>query len=222
MASPTPPQTVGPFFSIGLPWDDGPEVVARGSDGRDRPARHRPRRRGRSGPRRDRRDLAGARASGCRGFGRCPTDPEGRWEIVTRKPAAEGGEAPHVAVAVFARGLLDRVPTRGLLRDEERGQRRRPAASPRSSPSGATLIAAGRGRRATASTSTFKGTMRPSFFGTLTCERTPARGARRTSTSDRAQGAHDRLSRRRSRTSSPATLGRRSGTARARPAPSAA
>ena len=33
MAEPTPPQTVGPFFSIGLPWDDGPEVVARSSDG---------------------------------------------------------------------------------------------------------------------------------------------------------------------------------------------
>ena len=30
MPDPTPPQTVGPFFAIGLPWDDGPEVVARG------------------------------------------------------------------------------------------------------------------------------------------------------------------------------------------------
>ncbi|MET0770041.1 MAG: protocatechuate 3,4-dioxygenase subunit alpha, partial [Solirubrobacteraceae bacterium] len=55
---------------------------------------------------------------GCRGFGRCPTDPEGRWEIVTRKPSAEGGEAPHIAVAVFARGLLDRVPTRVYFADE--------------------------------------------------------------------------------------------------------
>jgi protocatechuate 3,4-dioxygenase alpha subunit len=55
-----------------------------------------------------------------RGFGRCPTDGDGRWEIVTRKPAAAGGEAPHVAVAVFARGLLDRVPTRIYFGDEAR------------------------------------------------------------------------------------------------------
>ncbi len=33
MPEPTPPQTVGPFFAIGLPWDDGPDVVARGSEG---------------------------------------------------------------------------------------------------------------------------------------------------------------------------------------------
>ena len=26
----TPAQTVGPYFSIGLPWDDGPEVVPDG------------------------------------------------------------------------------------------------------------------------------------------------------------------------------------------------
>ena len=50
--SPTPPQTVGPFFSIGLPWDDGPAVVEPGTRGRDRPARHGLRRRGRAGARR--------------------------------------------------------------------------------------------------------------------------------------------------------------------------
>jgi len=33
MPDPTPPQTVGPFFSIGLPWPDGPAVVEPGSDG---------------------------------------------------------------------------------------------------------------------------------------------------------------------------------------------
>ena len=62
--------------------------------------------------------LVGATCS-CQGFGRCPTDDEGRWEIVTRKPTGEGGEAPHVAFAVFARGLLDRVPTRLYFGDEE-------------------------------------------------------------------------------------------------------
>ena len=38
MPDPTPPQTVGPFFAIGLPWDDGPHVVGP-ARGRDRPPR---------------------------------------------------------------------------------------------------------------------------------------------------------------------------------------
>ena len=118
MPDPTPPQTVGPFFAIGLPWDDGPAVVEPGSEGAV--------------------VLSGTVYDGegapvpdalvetwqadppppARGFGRCPTDADGRWEIVTRKPAAAGGEAPHVAVAVFARGLLDRVATRLYFGDE--------------------------------------------------------------------------------------------------------
>ena len=119
MPEPTPPQTVGPFFAIGLPWHDGPAVVEPGSEGAIA--------------------LRGTVYDGdgvpvpdailetwqedpappARGFGRCPTDADGRWEIVTRKPAAAGGEAPHIAVAVFARGLLDRVPTRIYFGDEE-------------------------------------------------------------------------------------------------------
>jgi protocatechuate 3,4-dioxygenase alpha subunit len=142
MPDPTPPQTVGPFFAIGLPWDDGPEVVARGSDGaivvrgtvydgdgapvpdaivetwqEDPPAP-------------------------ARGFGRCPTDGDGRWEIVTRKPAAAGGEAPHIAVALFARGLLDRVPTRIYFGDEEQANAADPLLSSLEPERRATLIAA--------------------------------------------------------------------------------
>jgi protocatechuate 3,4-dioxygenase, alpha subunit len=117
MPDPTPPQTVGPFFAIGLPWDDGPAVVAPGSAGAiavrgtvyD----------GEGAPVPDALvETWQAPGEGCRGFGRCPTDAGGRWEIVTRKPAAAGGEAPHLAVAVFARGLLDRVPTRLYFGDE--------------------------------------------------------------------------------------------------------
>jgi protocatechuate 3,4-dioxygenase, alpha subunit len=119
MPEPTPPQTVGPFFSIGLPWDDGPQVVEPGSDGAialrgtvfD----------GEGAPVPDAivETWQADPAPPARGFGRCLTDADGRWEIVTRKPAAAGGEAPHVAVAVFARGLLDRVPTRIYFGDEE-------------------------------------------------------------------------------------------------------
>ena len=57
-----------------------------------------------------------------RGFGRCLTDPDGRWRIVTRKPGAPGDEgepqAPHIDVSVFARGLLKRAVTRIYFPDE--------------------------------------------------------------------------------------------------------
>ena len=63
------------------------------------------------------------RAAGFRGFGRCPTGADGSWRIVTRKPGpvpgADGApQAPHVAVSLFARGLLDRVVTRIYFGDE--------------------------------------------------------------------------------------------------------
>jgi protocatechuate 3,4-dioxygenase alpha subunit len=29
----TPSQTIGPFFAVGLPWPDGPEVVPAGTPG---------------------------------------------------------------------------------------------------------------------------------------------------------------------------------------------
>src|SRR5690242_1968696 len=141
MPEPTPPQTVGPFFSIGLPWPDGPEVVARGSDGAialrgtvyD----------GEGAPVPDALvETWQAPGDGCRGFGRCPTDDDGRWEIVTRKPEGSDGEAPHVAVAVFARGLLDRVPTRLYFADEEAANAADPLLSSLDPGRRATLIAA--------------------------------------------------------------------------------
>jgi len=129
---PTPSQTVGPFLAIGLTWPCGRFVVPEGTPGMitisgilfdgdgalvtdglietwqagpsghfDHPADP-------------------GRTAGFRGFGRCPTDAEtGRFEIVTLKPGALGdGQAPHIAVSVFARGLLDRVVTRIYFPDE--------------------------------------------------------------------------------------------------------
>jgi protocatechuate 3,4-dioxygenase alpha subunit len=110
----TPSQTVGPYFSIGLPWPDGPEVVPDGDvwirghilDGEREPI-----------PdalvetwQADAHGVYGA--DRFFGFGRCPTDEDGAYTIRTVKPGAVGDQAPHIAVSVFARGLLNRVVTR--------------------------------------------------------------------------------------------------------------
>lgn len=51
------------------------------------------------------------------GFARCPTDPGGRWFVLVAPPEAVGGQAPHLAVNVFARGLLHRLFTRIYFAD---------------------------------------------------------------------------------------------------------
>jgi protocatechuate 3,4-dioxygenase alpha subunit len=60
---------------------------------------------------------------GFRGFARVPTDVDGGWTITTLKPgrvpSADGLQAPHLDVSVFARGLLHRVVTRIYFGDEE-------------------------------------------------------------------------------------------------------
>ena len=120
----TPAQTVGPYFSIGLPWPDGPDVVPDGTEARSgcagacstASASRSPTRWSRPG----RPDPDGRyETPGFRGFGRCPTDEDGSWAIRTVKPGAVGGQAPHIAVSVFARGLLHHVVTRIYFADED-------------------------------------------------------------------------------------------------------
>ena len=147
----TPSQTIGPFFAVGLPWADGPDVVPEATpgavriggrvlDGAGDPVpdalvetwQADPQ--GRFGHPDDPRGAAGGSGgppgwspggsgSPFRGFGRCPTDAEGRWAVRTLKPgplpAPDGGtEAPHLNVTVFARGLLARLVTRVYFPDE--------------------------------------------------------------------------------------------------------
>jgi protocatechuate 3,4-dioxygenase alpha subunit len=74
-----------------------------------------------------------------RGFGRCPTAPDGSYRIVTLKPgplpAPDGSiEAPHLDVSVFARGLLDRVVTRMYFPDEPTANAADPVLSSIQSP----------------------------------------------------------------------------------------
>jgi protocatechuate 3,4-dioxygenase alpha subunit len=52
------------------------------------------------------------------GWGRCGTDAEGRYSFVTEKPGAVDGQAPHLELLVFARGLLKPVLTRLYFPDD--------------------------------------------------------------------------------------------------------
>ncbi|MGW5381379.1 protocatechuate 3,4-dioxygenase subunit alpha [Nocardia sp. NPDC003963] len=134
---PTPSQTVGPFLHIGLPWPDGPEVVALDTDGaitvtvtvRD----------GAGNPVADALvEIWQANRDGVfehpddprpqtdpafRGFGRCPADATGTVRFTTVKPGViaagdDDAEAPHLNVSLFARGMLNRLVTRLYFPDE--------------------------------------------------------------------------------------------------------
>jgi protocatechuate 3,4-dioxygenase, alpha subunit len=134
----TPSQTVGPYFSVGLLGreanevaSDGIEVTGRVLDGAgdpvpdamvevwqaDEDGRYRP-------------DF---------GWGRSGCDEDGRFSFVTRKPGSVDGQAPHLMVLVFARGLLKPVLTRMYFPDEERANAEDPVLSAVGDPS--TLVA---------------------------------------------------------------------------------
>jgi protocatechuate 3,4-dioxygenase alpha subunit len=133
----TPSQTIGPFFAVGLPWPDGPDVVAEGTpgafwiggrvtDGAGDPVPDALVETWQADPagRFDHPDdPRGPATTGFRGFGRCATDAQGRWAVRTLKPGPlptpDGAvEAPHLNVSVFARGLLKRLVTRIYFPDE--------------------------------------------------------------------------------------------------------
>ncbi len=59
------------------------------------------------------------------GFGRCPTDKNGRFHFHTIRPGPVPGpgntlQAPHINVTVFARGMLKQLVTRIYFEDEEK------------------------------------------------------------------------------------------------------
>jgi protocatechuate 3,4-dioxygenase, alpha subunit len=134
----SPSQTVGPYLSLGLPWVDGPNVVAedtrdavwiRGTvtDGAGDPVADGMVETWQADPEgrfNHPDDPRGAHAeAGFRGFARCLTGPRGEYAVRTVKPGRvpgfEGGmQAPHVDVTVFARGLLKHLVTRIYFEDE--------------------------------------------------------------------------------------------------------
>jgi protocatechuate 3,4-dioxygenase alpha subunit len=138
---PTASQTVGPYLHIGLAWLTIDRVAVPGCpgqhlkvggrvlDGDGRPVTdalveiwqadaH-----GRYAHPEDRREVP--LTPGFRGFGRVPTDGDGRYRFFTIKPGPvadpQGGlQAPHLVVSVFMRGLLKRLVTRVYFPDEPR------------------------------------------------------------------------------------------------------
>jgi protocatechuate 3,4-dioxygenase, alpha subunit len=137
--TPTPSQTVGPFFSIGMARDDWSNLVS------DKTAGQRIAIEGRvldgdGAPVPDAViEIWQANAAGrynhpedtqekvldpaFLGFGRCATDSAGRFRFRTIKPGPVYGrgaraQAPHINVSVFARGLLKRLVTRIYFPDE--------------------------------------------------------------------------------------------------------
>jgi protocatechuate 3,4-dioxygenase alpha subunit len=119
----TPSQTVGPFLSIGMPWPDGPTVVPVGTegsimitgtvyDGAGTPIPDALIETWQADPHGRFNHPDSPEGTDFRGFGRCPTDSQGNYWILTLPPGALPGQAPHIDVAVFARGLLQQVVTR--------------------------------------------------------------------------------------------------------------
>jgi protocatechuate 3,4-dioxygenase alpha subunit len=159
----TPSQTVGPYFSMRLPFPGGPYVVppetpgaitilGRLYDGVGDPIpdglietwQADPN--GRFAHPNDPRGpiLDGDKAF--RGFGRCATNHDGSFKIVTLKPGAlpfgDGRtEAPHIDVSVFSRGMLDRSVTRIYYPAEEAANAADPVLGTVPADRRATLIA---------------------------------------------------------------------------------
>ena len=142
---PTPSQTVGPFFGVGLPYDGSENVIAPGSPGAIR--------------------IEGQVLDGHgdpvpdalieiwkpdAGFGRCRSDPEGAFHFVVRKPAVEASadgirEAPYFNVTVFARGLLRHLITRLYFPDEAEANAKDPVLQSIEDERRSTLIARAEG-----------------------------------------------------------------------------
>jgi protocatechuate 3,4-dioxygenase alpha subunit len=134
--SPTPGQTIGPFFGYALPYAGDAELVPPGH--RDAIRLHGTVYDGAGDPVPDalveiwQTDPQGVvqQSEGSlvrdgwtfTGFGRAAVDGNGHYSFTTLLPGpTETGAAPFIAMTVFARGLLDRLFTRVYLPLDEAG-----------------------------------------------------------------------------------------------------
>lgn len=151
----TPSQTVGPYFAIAIPVPGEEFVVSAGhadgfwlrgrvTDGGGDPVPDAMVETWQAGP--DGR-FADVSESGFGGLGRAATDADGRYAIFTVKPGAVPGadgarQAPHIDVAVFARGLIRHLVTRIYFDDEADANARDPVLARVLAPDArATLVA---------------------------------------------------------------------------------
>ena len=131
--TPTPGQTVGPFYGYALPFEHDNELVPPGSaravqltgtvyDGAGDPVPDaileiwQPDEHG-AVP----RETGSLRRNGFTftGFGRAAVDPEGEFSFSTVDPGpTEAGKAPFISVVIFAHGLLNRLFTRIYLPED--------------------------------------------------------------------------------------------------------
>ena len=139
---PTPSQTVGPFFHIGMarpewsdltrdhPMSEKIQIEGRVIDGDGMPVPDavielwQANAAGRYNHPQDRQEDKPLDPN-FRGFGRVATDAEGRFRVVTVKPGPVPGrgnalQAPHINIALFARGLLIHLHTRIYFEGEPR------------------------------------------------------------------------------------------------------
>jgi protocatechuate 3,4-dioxygenase, alpha subunit len=141
----TPGQTIGPFFGYALPFERGNELVPPGSAGAIR--LHGVVTDGAGVPVPDalleiyQADADGVVPSATgslhrdgwtfTGWGRASTDDDGHYIFTTVKPAAVSHDsAPFFAIAVFARGLLNRLFTRAYVPGDRLDQDRLLSAVP--------------------------------------------------------------------------------------------
>ena len=148
-----PSQTIGPFFHEGLRWNDGGRVgfaekgervviVGRVADGAGQPVGDAMVETWQLSP----LGSTPAPATGAakpNGMGRVETAADGTFRIETLMP---GGEAPHLEVTFFARGLLRGLRTRVYLAPEERVRADPALAAMAGSPRLKTLVATPAGK----------------------------------------------------------------------------
>jgi protocatechuate 3,4-dioxygenase alpha subunit len=153
---PTPGQTIGPFYHFALPYDGGEHLVAPGSPGSVRVHGFVTDGNG-AGIQDAMLEIWQADASGqvvlesgsltrdpgrFTGFGRTSTWRDGGYSFTTVAPGAtSAGAAPFIAMAVFARGLLNRLFTRVYLPDDAEALARDPLLSTLDEDRRSTLIA---------------------------------------------------------------------------------
>jgi protocatechuate 3,4-dioxygenase alpha subunit len=140
--APTPSQTVGPFYSFALCERPCSEVVPADAPGAVRIRGHVFD--GGGDPVADAMvEIWSADHDGryTKGWGRCGTNAEGEFTFVTVRPGSVQGQAPHLVVMVFARGLLRQVLTRMYFPDEDAANATDPLLSALDDDARATLVA---------------------------------------------------------------------------------